>query len=376
MLVPRERAQRDRRPAGRAGSVFGGSGRGVAPCGSAGADHRARRRVAAASVPAALAGREAWRARERADPDARAISRCCSAHRRSSPTGAGRCRRWLTGSCSPTSARSTRGTSRRWPRPRGLARRCSAWCGSCVGAGYDLADLGPLLDGATDAPEKAGSLAEILAVVRAAARRLLRPRRRAGRPPIRRGSTGSALLVWGMLDMPPALERLIAGIAERMPVDVYLPDASAAAADAPLRALRQRLIARRSRRASRRRVGRSRHRRSTRVRAAAVHAAVEAGDRRRTGRVRLVSAPDPAREVRAAARACLRVGARGRAVLGHGGRLSARRGVSAAGRGGVRRGRDPASTCTRARRWPSVRSAARRSALLDAVSTASCRGSR
>src|ERR1700739_2271776 len=31
------------------------------------------------------------------------------------------------------------------------------------GAGYDLSDLGPLLDGATDAPEKAGSLAEILA---------------------------------------------------------------------------------------------------------------------------------------------------------------------------------------------------------------------
>ena len=44
---------------------------------------------------------------------------------------------------------------------------------------------------------------------------------------------GLGLLVWGMLDVPPALERLLRGIAERMPVDVYLPDLPAAA-DAPL----------------------------------------------------------------------------------------------------------------------------------------------
>ena len=79
------------------------------------------------------------------------------------------------------------------------------------GAGYDLSDLGPLLDGATDAPEKAGSLAEILAEFERAPRRLLRPGRRAAGGRARRGSTGSALLVWGMLDLPPALERLLRG---------------------------------------------------------------------------------------------------------------------------------------------------------------------
>jgi hypothetical protein len=36
-----------------------------------------------------------------------------------------------------------------------------------------------------------------------------------------------------MLDLSPALERLLVGIAARMPVDVFLPDVTAAA-DAPL----------------------------------------------------------------------------------------------------------------------------------------------
>ncbi len=110
------------------------------------------------------------------------------------------------------------------------------------GAGYDLADLGPLLDGATDAPEKAGSLAEILVSFE---------RRRAGfygpddalvaADPARLDGLG--LLVWGLLDMPPALERLIVGVAERMPVVVYLPDVPAAA-EAPVAALGRRLLGR------------------------------------------------------------------------------------------------------------------------------------
>jgi hypothetical protein len=41
---------------------------------------------------------------------------------------------------------------------------------------------------------------------------------------------GLALLVWGMLDLPPALERLLDRIAEHMLVDVYL---AKRAADAP-----------------------------------------------------------------------------------------------------------------------------------------------
>ena len=35
---------------------------------------------------------------------------------------------------------------------------------------------------------------------------------------------GLRLLVWGVLDLAPALERLLFGIADRLPVDVYLPD--------------------------------------------------------------------------------------------------------------------------------------------------------
>jgi ATP-dependent helicase/nuclease subunit B len=169
------------------------------------------------------------------------------------------------------------------------------------GAGYDLADLGPLLDGATDAAEKAASLTEILASFE---------QRRAGfygphdalvaADPAR--LDGLALLVYGMLEVPPTLERLIVRVAERMPVAVLLPDPPAAE-QAPVALLRRRLIEQ-----------------------GAVHTALdgktEAGmalDQLRAvlftppskpgiepdGTVQLVSAPDPAREVRAAARACL-----------------------------------------------------------------------
>jgi ATP-dependent helicase/nuclease subunit B len=170
------------------------------------------------------------------------------------------------------------------------------------GAGYDVADLGPLLEGATDAPAKAGSLAEVLAAFE---------RRRASfygpddallaADPERLDGLG--LLVWGVLDLPPALERLIVAIAERIPVDVFLPDVEAAA-EAPLGALHRRLIG---------------------GGADAQMAPAPEGDtptaledvRRRLftlpaapridadGTISLVSAPDPAREVRAAARACL-----------------------------------------------------------------------
>ena len=168
------------------------------------------------------------------------------------------------------------------------------------GAGYDLSDLGPLLDGATDAPDKAGSLAEILSEF---------GRRRYGfygpddallaAEPAR--LDGLALLVWGMLDLPPALESLLHGIAERMPVDVHVPEVPAGSA-APLAELRRRVIANGG---AERLVADSREVDSTleRVRRGMFTQPAKpalAAD----GTLRLVSAPDPSREVRAAARAC------------------------------------------------------------------------
>jgi RecB family exonuclease len=168
-------------------------------------------------------------------------------------------------------------------------------------AGYDLSDLGPLLEGATDAPAKAGALAEILAQFE---------QRRAGfygpdDALLAADSTrlgGLALLVWGMLDLSPALERLVVAIAERMSVDVYLGDVPVAE-DAPITELSRRLAGR-----------------GGTLLSLSGHAGPDrALDRVRRslftpptgtsiepdGTLRLVSAPDPSREVRAAARACL-----------------------------------------------------------------------
>jgi exonuclease V gamma subunit len=169
------------------------------------------------------------------------------------------------------------------------------------GAGFDLSDLGEVLHGATDAAAKAGSLAEILAAFES---------RRAGfygpddallaAEPARLG--GLALLVWGMLDLAPALERVLHRVAERMPVDVYLPDIPAAV-DAPIAELRRRLI---TGGATERPVDGSLEGSSVleRVRRSMFlppgKAAIGSDDT-----LRLVSAPDPSREVRAAARACL-----------------------------------------------------------------------
>jgi ATP-dependent helicase/nuclease subunit B len=169
------------------------------------------------------------------------------------------------------------------------------------GGGFDLADLGSLLDGATDAPEKAGSLAEVLASFE---------ERRAGfygpddallaAEPGNLG--GLALLVWGMLDIPAALEHLLAGVAERIPVDVYLADVPAAA-DAPLAELRDRLI---SNGATERLVGEPADGGSALQMVRRAMFTTPAGPAiAADGTLRLVSAPDPSREARAAARACL-----------------------------------------------------------------------
>lgn len=176
------------------------------------------------------------------------------------------------------------------------------------GAGYDLSDLGGLLDGVTDAPAKAASLAEILAAFEA-----------------RRGAfygpddalvfaepdrlAGLGLLVWGMLDVAPALERLLVAIAVRMPVDVFVPELPASA-DAPIARARRRLIASGAVEVALADTGTAdtalgwvRPRLFT---------APEAPPIAADGTVLLVSAPDPAREVRAAARACLTWAQQGR----------------------------------------------------------------
>jgi hypothetical protein len=174
-------------------------------------------------------------------------------------------------------------------------------------AGYDLADLGPLLDGATDAAEKAGSLVEILASFE---------QRRAGfygpddalvaADPAR--LDGLALLVYGMLEVPPTLERPIVRVAERMPVAVYLPDARGAD-QAPVALLRRRLMEQGGL-ASDASGTATPEMALDRLRAVLFTPPAKPGiDSDET--VRLVSAPDPAREVRAAARACLEWAAEG-----------------------------------------------------------------
>ena len=175
------------------------------------------------------------------------------------------------------------------------------------GSGYDLSDLRPLLDGTTDAAAKAGSLSETLASFEQRRAAFYGPDDAlvAADPAALKGL---GLLIWGLLDMPPALEDLIVRIADLMPVTVYLPDVPAAI-EAPVAELRHRLIE---------------HGASETAAASVVQAEPALGRLRRvlftppagTGidadeTVRLVSAPDPAREVRAAARACLEWAAEG-----------------------------------------------------------------
>jgi ATP-dependent helicase/nuclease subunit B len=169
------------------------------------------------------------------------------------------------------------------------------------GAGYPVADLYGLLDGVTDASGKASSLAELLTAFEHRRRAFYGPDDAlAVAEPWRLDGLG--LLVWGMLDLAGALERLLVAIAERMPVDVFVPDVPVAR-DAPLGAVRERLL--------------SPGGHLTQL-DEPVHADTTLADIRRRlftvpngpaapadESLRLVSAPDPAREVRAAARACL-----------------------------------------------------------------------
>lgn len=169
------------------------------------------------------------------------------------------------------------------------------------GAGYDLSALAGPLDGATDAPAKAASLAEILASFESRRTGFYGPDDALLASEAER-LDGLSLLVWGLLDLPAALERLLLRIAERMPVDLYLADVPAAA-DAPLAGMRTRLY------------GAGATAGAARQRAGAATALERVRDFlfepprgvaiSPDATLRLVSAPDPSREVRAAARACL-----------------------------------------------------------------------
>lgn len=170
------------------------------------------------------------------------------------------------------------------------------------GASLDLSNLEPILEGATDAAEKAGSLAGILAGFEGRRTRFYAADDAlAAADPTR--LRGLGLLVWGFLSLSPVLEKLLVAIAEQMPVDVMLPDVPAAA-DAPLAELIRRLTS----------FGADFY---TAAPATPEPATTLARVRGRLftppaspailpdGTIRLVSAPDPSREVRAATRACL-----------------------------------------------------------------------
>src|SRR4051794_6076855 len=96
------------------------------------------------------------------------------------------------------------------------------------GSGYDLSKLGSLLDGATDAPRKATALVEILAELESGRTSFYGPDAAlaVAAPDL---LDGLGVLVWGVLDLQPALERQLEAIATRLPVDVFVADVPAAA---------------------------------------------------------------------------------------------------------------------------------------------------
>jgi ATP-dependent helicase/nuclease subunit B len=174
------------------------------------------------------------------------------------------------------------------------------------GAGFDLGDLDGALAGTTDAAEKAPSLAELLNAFEARRTAFYGPddALQQADPDL---LDGSGLLVYGVLDPSPLLEQLIVAVAQRMPVDVYLPN-TPGVDDAPAAAWRRRLEDTGAVVVPAPAVGRTRAGNASAL-SQIVGCLFEAPDSHdpiapdRT--VRLVSGPDPAREVKAAARACL-----------------------------------------------------------------------
>ena len=255
-------------------------------------------------------------------------------------------------------ARKHPGTSRRSPRHPGSARRCSGWCGSSGAPAYDLSDLGRAARRRDRRAREGRFAGGDPGRVRASARRLLRPGRRAagGRAgPARRARAarvGDARPAAGA--RAPALRRRGADAGRRLP-----PRRRRRRADAPLGELRRAADQRwcepnvapairppRDRRSTGSDGRCSRRRPSRRSQPTGRCGSC----RRRTRRARC--APPRARACSGRGRAC-RSG-RWRSPTG-----TARRTCRSSRRCSSRPG--SRCTCTRARRWRSARSDARRS---------------
>jgi ATP-dependent helicase/nuclease subunit B len=178
------------------------------------------------------------------------------------------------------------------------------------GAGFDVAELAEPLSGCTDAPEKAPALAGLLAAFEQRRDAFYGPddALQAANPDL---LEGLGLLVWGVLDPSPLLEQLLHDIGRRLPVDVYLPDLPVAE-HSPTGAWRDRLTSAGilSTPAADGDPGGSATTALAWLRDQ-LFAPPQAPALAADDTVRLVSGPDPSREVKAAARACLAWAAEG-----------------------------------------------------------------
>ena len=297
---------------------------------------------------------QARRARERADPDARRPGAAAWRAGACRGTGGGRCRRSLTGCCWPRSRARIRGTSRRSAETPGFAEALYRLVRELKRRGLRPRRSRPLLEARPTRPRRPARWRRSCAAFEQRRARLLRPRRRAARRRSRAARWARAAGVGAA--GPAAGARAAARRRRRADAGRRLSCRSAGRrADARSPRSRQRLIAAGRRPCAPAPAAGRGSRRSTGSDAALFTPPAAPGDRARRDGAACVG-PDPAREVRAAARACLAVG-RG------GGRRSGRW-RSPTGRA-TRTGRwsrrcssrrGSRSTCTRARRWRSARS--------------------
>ena len=136
--------------------------------------------------------------------------------------GRGRCRRWPTGCLLAEVARVHPGYFAPVAETPGFGEALFRLVRELRGAGYDLSNLGPCSTVRPTRPRRRRSLAEILAEFEARRARFYGPDDAllAAEP---ERLDGLGLLVWGVLDLPPALERLAASRSpQRMPVDVFV----------------------------------------------------------------------------------------------------------------------------------------------------------
>ncbi len=169
------------------------------------------------------------------------------------------------------------------------------------GAGYDEATLAEAIDGACEVPEKADAIRTIFAEFLSRRKAFYGPddcllAAEPERAPWR------ALLAYGLWQAPAALTDLLGRLAERIPVTVLLPVTGVEEADSAHADLREALLARGAEASS---LGDGAPPSTTLEAARSRLFLIGAGPSRLDGSLRLVSGPDPAREVREVARTCL-----------------------------------------------------------------------